>query len=114
MRLDCLRKQLKITENVSVNYDGMTPEEIKELDDALDTVFKLARTAIERDEEESEARDLISKIRVIVYRALLSSDPINLYKSCCINEIAELLGVKVEDPAEKTETNGQVTIDDII
>lgn len=51
MRLDCLRKQLKIAENVSVNYDGMTPEEIKELDDALDTVFKLARTAIERAEE---------------------------------------------------------------
>ena len=114
MRLDCLRKQLKIAENVSVDYSGMTPEEIKELDDSLDTVFKLARTAIERDEEESEARDLISKIRVIVYRALLSSDPINLYKSCCINEIAELLGVKVEDPAEKTETNGQITFDDII
>ena len=117
MRLEQLRKAYKIAENVSVDYDGMTPEEIKELDDALDTVFKLARTAIERDEEESEERDLISKIRVIVYRALLSSDPINLYKACCINEIAELLGVKPEElrNEEPVETdNGQVTIDDII
>ena len=51
MRLNCLRDQLKIAESVSVDYGGMTPEEIKELDDALDTVFKLAMTAIERAEE---------------------------------------------------------------
>ena len=56
----------------------------------------------------------LSKIREITARALRSSDPINLYKSCCINEIAELLGVKVEDPAEKTESKGQITFDDII
>ena len=115
MRLEALRRAYKIAENVSVDYDGMTPEEIKELDDALGTVFKLARTAIERDEEESEERDLISKIRVIVYRALLSSDPINLYKALCINEIAQILGVKVEDPAEESDNNkDQITFDDII
>ena len=51
MRLEQLRKAYKIAENVSVDYSGMTPEEIKELDDALDTIFKLARTAIERTEE---------------------------------------------------------------
>ena len=41
MRLEQLRKAYKLAENVSVDYSGMTPEEIKELDDALDTVFKL-------------------------------------------------------------------------
>ena len=57
----------------------------------------------------------LSKIKEITARALRSSDPINLYKSCCINEIAELLGVKVEDPAEKSDSNkDQITIDDII
>lgn len=51
MRLEQLRKAYKIAENVSVDYSGMTPEDIKELDDALDTVFKLAKEAIERAEE---------------------------------------------------------------
>lgn len=51
MRLEYLRKQLKLAKDVSVDYTGKTPEEIKELDDALDTVFKLAENAIERAEE---------------------------------------------------------------
>ena len=56
MRLEQLRKAYKIAENVSVDYNGMTPEEIKELDDALDTVFKLAKEAIERAEESEDMR----------------------------------------------------------
>ena len=61
-----------------------------------------------------ESLDKINKIRAITERALRSSDPINLYKALCINEIAEVLGVKVEDPAPKSEGKGQITIDDII
>lgn len=56
----------------------------------------------------------LEKIKTITERALRSSDPINLYKSLCINEIAEVLGVKVEDPSPKSEEKGQITIDDII
>lgn len=56
----------------------------------------------------------LDQIKTIVERALRSSDPINLYKSLCINEIAEILGVKVEDPEEKKESKDQITIDDII
>ena len=63
----------------------------------------------------TEAFNKLSKIQEITARALRSSDPINLYKASCINEIAELLGVKVEDPAEKSDNNkDQITIDDII
>ena len=46
MRLEALRRAYEIAENVSVDYTGMTPEEIKELDDALDIIFKLAKEAI--------------------------------------------------------------------
>ena len=56
----------------------------------------------------------LSKVKEITARALRSSDPINLYKACCINEIAELLGVKLEDPVEESDSKGQITIDDII
>lgn len=115
MRLDNLRKAYKIAENVSVDYDGMTPEEIKEIDDALDIIFKLAKTAIERAESEAEETSKLNKIQEITARALRSLDPINLYKACCINEIAEILGVKLEDPAEKSDDNkDQITFDDII
>lgn len=61
-----------------------------------------------------EAINKLDKIQTITERALRSSDPINLYKALCINEIAEILGVKVEDPAEKKEDKGQITFDDII
>ena len=57
----------------------------------------------------------LDKIKTITERALRSSDPINLYKACCINEIAEILGVKLEDPAEESDSNkDQITFDDII
>lgn len=56
----------------------------------------------------------LRKIKEITERALRSSDPINLYKALCINEIAEVLGVKAPDPADKTESKGQITFDDIL
>ena len=60
-------------------------------------------------------KEKLEKIQEITARALRSSDPINLYKACCINEIAEILGVKVEDPADKSDDNkDQITFDDII
>ena len=63
----------------------------------------------------AEAILKLDKVKTITERALRSSDPINLYKASCINEIAELLGVKVEDPAEKSDNNkDQITFDDII
>ena len=57
MRLEALRRAYKIAENVSVNYDGMTPEEIKELDDALDTVFTLAKQKIIEAEAEIDKKE---------------------------------------------------------
>lgn len=50
MRLEALRRAYKIAENVSVDYKDMTPEEVEELDDALDIIFKLARLKIEEAE----------------------------------------------------------------
>lgn len=115
MRLEQLRKAYKLAEGVSVDYDGMTPEEIRQLDDALDIVFKLARDAIERAESEDEESSKLNKIKDITERALRSSDPINLYKACCINEIAEILGVQLDEPAPAADRNdNQITIDDII
>lgn len=57
MRLEQLRKAYKLAENVSVDYDGMTPEEIKELDDALDTVFTLAKQKIIEAEAEIDKKE---------------------------------------------------------
>lgn len=51
MRLERLRAAYKVAENVNVDYSGMTPEEIKELDDALDIIFTIAREAITKAEE---------------------------------------------------------------
>lgn len=63
-----------------------------------------------------EAFETIQKIREITERALRSSDPINLYKARSLEEIAEILGVKVDDPApaEDPDSKDQITIDDII
>ena len=62
-----------------------------------------------------KAIENIQKIKEITERALRSSDPINLYKACCINEIAEILGVKLDEPAPAADNNdNQITIDDII
>lgn len=62
----------------------------------------------------TEAFNKLSKIREITERALRSSDPINLYKALCLKEISEILGVKVEAPAEQADSKEQITIDDII
>lgn len=75
---------------------------------------KAGRTDYEAFDRGEQALLKLDKIKTITERALRSSDPINLYKALCINEIAEVLGVKVEDPAEKTESKGQITFDDII
>ena len=75
---------------------------------------KAGRTDYEAFDRAEQAILKLDQIKTIVERALRSSDPINLYKSLCINEIAQILGVKVEDPAEKTDDKGQITIDDII
>lgn len=61
-----------------------------------------------------EAIVKLSKIQTITERALKSEDPINLYKSLCLKEISEILGVKVEAPAEQADSKGQITFDDII
>ena len=74
---------------------------------------KAGRTDYEAFDRGEQALLKLDKIKTITERALRSSDPINLYKSLCINEIAEVLGVKAPDPAE-TESKGQITIDDII
>lgn len=55
----------------------------------------------------------LNKIREITERAVKSQDPINLYKSICINDIAKILGVAVEPEKEK-EPNEQITIDEIL
>ena len=56
----------------------------------------------------------LDKIKTITERALRSSDPINLYKACCINEIADVLGVRVTAPDPEADNKGQITFDDII
>lgn len=75
---------------------------------------KAGRPDYEAFDRAEQAILKLDQIKTIVERALRSSDPINLYKALCINEIAQILGVKVEDTAEKTEDKGQITFDDII
>lgn len=64
MRLEQLRKAYKIAKNVSVDYKDMTPEEVEELDDALDIIFKLARLKIEEAEtkEITELKEELEKL----------------------------------------------------
>lgn len=115
MRLEQLRNAYKIAENISVDYFGMSPAEIKEFDDALDIVLKLAKTAIERAEAEAEETSKLNKIKEITARALRSSDPINLYKARALDDIAEILGIEIREPeAEEADSKDQITIDDII
>ena len=75
---------------------------------------KAGRRDYEAFDRAEQAILKLEKVKEITARALRSSDPINLYKALCINEIAEVLGVRVEDPTEKTESKGQITFDDII
>lgn len=95
------KEALKWIENIEKRYPC-----------SLDTTFSQECELIALNMSR-EAILQLSKIQEITARALRSSDPINLYKACCINEIAEVLGVKAPDPAE-TESKGQITIDDII
>ena len=64
MRLEQLRKAYKIAKNVSVDYKDMTPEEVEELDDALDIIFKLERLKIEEAEtkEITELKEELEKL----------------------------------------------------
>ena len=55
----------------------------------------------------------LNKIREITERAVKSQDPINLYKSICLNDIAKILNISVEPEKEK-EPNEQITIDEIL
>lgn len=75
---------------------------------------KAGRTDYEAFDRAEQAILKLDKIKTITERALKSEDPINLYKALCIKEIAEILGVKVKDPAEAADSKGQITFDDII
>ena len=61
-----------------------------------------------------EAIVKLGKIQTITERALRSEDPINLYKARALEDIAQLLGIKREAPAEQTDSNDQLTFDDIL
>ena len=61
-----------------------------------------------------EAIVKLSKIQTITERALRSEDPINLYKARALEEIAKLLGIELKAPAPETDSNTQITFDDII
>lgn len=82
--------------------------------------YKITRDGLrEAPESESDTMtdgDKLSKIREITERALRSSDPINLYKANCIDEIAQILGVELEaePPVEESEDKDQITLDDIL
>lgn len=56
MRLEELRRAYKIARDLSIDYGEKTPEEIKELDDALDIVFTLAKEKIIEAEAEIDKR----------------------------------------------------------
>lgn len=61
-----------------------------------------------------EAFDKIQKIKDITERALRSEDPINLYKARALDEIAKILDIKLEAPAEESDSKDQITFDDIL
>lgn len=56
----------------------------------------------------------LSKIQTITERALRSEDPINLYKARALEEIAQLLGIELKAPAPESDSNDQLTFDDIL
>ena len=51
------------------------------------------------------------RIKEIVARAFRSQDPINLYKAQSLNEIADILEIKINDD---NGSGSQITIDDVI
>lgn len=96
----------------------LTREEIKlEKDDAIAQGKLSVADYIELKDAYSYAIDAlnnINRITAIVERALRSSDPINAYKAKSLDEIAAILGVKIEDPADTGLDKDQITFDDII
>lgn len=47
MRLEALRRAVKTVEdNLTIDYSGMSPEEIEDLDRSVDVILKLCRLAI--------------------------------------------------------------------
>lgn len=84
-------------------------------DEAKEVLLNVGNFTKEAFKVSIKSLDDIIKIKDITERALRSSDPINLYKACCINEIAEILGVQLDEPAPAADNNdNQITIDDII
>lgn len=81
--------------------------------------YKITKDGLS-EETESESDTItdgenLDKIKEITERALRSQDPINLYKACCINEIAEILGIEeVKQDIKEQDDKDQITIDDII
>ena len=67
---------------------------------------------LEAHEIAKKAIEDLSKIKPIVERALRSSDAINSFKAKSIEEIAEILGVVIEEEPEAYEN--QITLDDIL
>jgi hypothetical protein len=103
-------EELYRLENGTELYDGVmtTPEYMKKRETLLKVISEV-------DEVYKLIEDL-DKIKAITERALKSSDPINLYKSLCIKEIADILEIKIteseaEDPVKDKD---QITIDDIL
>ena len=68
---------------------------------------------LEAHEIAKKAIEDLSKIKPIIERALRSSDAINSFKAKSIDEIAEILGVVIEDEEPESNEN-QITFDDIL
>lgn len=108
--------QIKRLELGADIHDGaMTTEQY------INTITSLKKVQSEIDEIDKSLEELerlrakINRIKEITERALRSQDPINLYKACCINEIAELLGIEeVKQDIKEQDDKDQITIDDII
>ncbi len=63
MRLEELRRAYKIARDLSIDYGEKTPEEIKELDNALDIIFKIAKEAITKAEAEDQRYSLNVRLK---------------------------------------------------
>ena len=74
----------------------------------------LSPSYIDDMDQAIEAVKTLQKVKDITARALRSEDPINLYKSLCLKEIAEALKINTAPPESQAEDKGQITFDDII
>lgn len=75
---------------------------------------KAGRTDYEAFDRGEQAILKLYKVKEITERALKSEDPINLYKARALDEIAKILGIKLEAPAEESDSKDQITFDDIL